>query len=1621
MRRLAPLSAIILCLSFARAGETFELKKGDHICLIGNALPERMQHDGWLETLLQARYPEHELTIRNLGFAADELVIRQRVQGFGSPEDWLTRCKADVIFAFFGFNESFKGEAGLEKFKTDLDAFIKKTLAGKFNGQSAPRLVLFSPIAFENTKSRHLPDGKEHNTRLKLYTDAIAAAAKANSVTFVDLFTPTAALYEKAKEPLTINGVHLKESGNKALAEIIDTALSGKAPASGNLEKLRAAILEKNFQWFSRYRPTDDYNIFGGRSSLKYDGVSNYDVLMREMAILEELTVIRDKRIWAVARGGDMQIDDSQTQPFIAVKTNKPGKKPDGSYDFLSGEDAISKMKLAEGLKVNLFASEEMFPELANPVQMAFDTKGRLWVAAWPNYPHWKPKTPKNDKLLILEDTDGDGKADKCKVFAGDLADPTGFEFWNNGVLAAIAPDLFFLKDTDGDDKADFRERVLHGISSGDSHHAANSFVIDPGGALHFGEGVFHQTQIESPYGPIRNNDACMWRFEPRTFKIERYVPYGFANPHGRVVDYWGQDFVHDGTGANPYHAALISGYLDSPKKHSGAPQVYQQRTRPCPGTEILSSRHFPESMQGNLLVANVIGFQGIMQYKFSPDGASFTAKEGDVIIQSSDPNFRPSDIEIGPDGAIYFCDWHKPLIGHMQHHIRDPNRDQKHGRVYRITSSQPLLKPAKIAGEPIEKLLDLLKEHEDRTRNRARLELSGRDSEQVVAAAAKWVAQLDKNDPKYEHHLMEALWLHQAHNIVNGELLRKMLRSPDHNARAAATRVLCYWRDQIGEPLYLLRVQAEDEHPLVRMEAVRACSFFNNAEAADIALLALKKPMDKYLSYVFGETMKQLTPVWSAAVAKGEQLAKGNPAGAAYILEKVSTADLLKMERNEAVYGALLIRHGVPEKARIEALEAVAKQNNTTFIAEVLNAMERAERSGGSHAAHIIDDLAAILATRPKADLAAAQIRITALASAAQTGTLRAALYAAWITAAGNDDAVYAQCSKSLEGLSDYLASIHFIHDDALRGSLYGRVRPLMFALPPEFAASQPAGGAPAGKGLNVAFYAFTPPNALLETFKGKKPDAAGSTQKITIDVPQLQRRDQFALVFTGTLTVPKAGKYTFAITSDDGSRLYINNKCLIDNDGNHGTERKENAIELSAGVHAFAVTYFDSGGGDALQVQWKGPGFPFQEIPPAALGGGSGGPTLQDEAIRAITRIPGNETEKFSDFAKLIGDEQRRAAAVLAIKALPKKAWAAEKAAGVIDRILAYLTSLPAGERTSAAAVDALNLGKELASVLPADQAEPLKARLQTLNVDVVVIRPVPHQMLFDHKRFVVEAGKPVEVIFENSDVMPHNLVIVAPGTMMEVGQLAEEMGAAGEAKGYIPQTPKILWHTKLVLPGKSERLSFTAPDVGEYPFVCTFPGHYLVMNGTMEVVKVKSESTKNVATVHADAPQRPFVKMWEMKDFDDLSDAKKPRSPANGKAMFTDAGCIKCHTINGQGAKIGPDLTEIGKKFQGNVLLKHIIEPSAEINDQFRNFLITTKDGKRLSGLITKEDETTVEFNTNPLAADGVVKIPKADITSRKALTLSSMPAGLLVTLNKDEILDLLKFVELGGKEK
>ncbi len=867
---------------------SLQLKKGDSICLVGNALGERLQHSNQWEALLMQRFPDLELHVRNLCFPGDEPQFRLRSMNFGEPDVHLKHSKADVILCFFGFNESFAGDKGLDGFASDVTKAVKHMQEQDYSGRGKPRIVLVSPIAFENTGDVNLPDGKEHNARLKKYTEALKKVAEATGVHFANVFDATLKLFESSDERLTLNGAHLNDAGYKRFASILDEALFGSSHPKPQVNAdVVAAIDDKNFHWWHRYRAVNGYSIYGKRGEAGFDGTyRNREVMEREREILDQMCFNRDARIWLAAQGkpDKSPIDDSNTLPFIIPKTNvggpndkeaKAGKL--GSLNYLTSEEQRKLFKLPAGYEVTLVASEEMFPEMVNPVALNFDNKGRLWVATMPSYPQWKPKTKLDDKLLILDDDNNDGVADRCTVFAGGLHQPTGFEIGQGGVYIAEQPDILFLKDTDGDDKADVKVRKLFGFDTADSHHGIAAFEFGPDGALYFQEGTFKQSQVETPYGLQRLGDAGVWRYDPRTERLEVHASLAFANPWGHVFDAWGQNFICDASSGFNYWAVTISGEVQYPDKHPGGalakgldnpgskinrepPHFIVKRTRPSSGCEIISSRQFPPEAQGNFLINNVIGDRSVLQHTMASAGSGFEGKEITPLVYCEDGNFRPVDLQFGPDGALYVVDWHKALIGHLQHNLRDPSRDSSHGRIWRITyKGRPLVEKAAIADQPLDKLLELLRSPEDRTRYRARRELAGRESEAVIKQTTKWLAGLKGNDEETTRLKLEGLWIHQTHNVINEALLRELLNCEEPRARAAATRVLCYWRDRVADVDKLVRERINDKHPRVRIEAVRAASFLSPDSMQEAVLDALNYDMDPFLEYTLDETVRHL------------------------------------------------------------------------------------------------------------------------------------------------------------------------------------------------------------------------------------------------------------------------------------------------------------------------------------------------------------------------------------------------------------------------------------------------------------------------------------------------------------------------------------------------------------------------------------------------------------------------------------------------------------------------------------------------------------------------------------------------------------------------------------------
>ncbi len=849
---------------------------GESIVLIGNGLGERMVDHPYFESDLHLRFPGKNLVIRNLcrpgdtpGFrphpsrksqwafpGAENFRPQNKIhagQGFHpTPDEWLSTLKADTIVAFFGYNESFEGKAGLENFKGELDAFITHTFAQKYNGKGAPKLVLVSPITFEDLSAkRDLPDGKAANANLALYSKAIQEIAASRKVGFVDVFAPTAELYKSAKTPFTRNGFLPTDDGYRQLSMMLSEGLYGKTarPAAGKPTDILAAVKDKNWFWFNDYRMLNGVHVDGRRYNPF--GPDNYPA---ETAKMRAMTVNRDQAIWAIANGKsfDLKTADGATPPLPPVVTNYKPSNKNGSPDYLDGEAALKTMTVPEGYKITLFASEKEFPNMAKPMQMSFDDRGRLWVATMPTYPHYRPgDSLPNDKLIIYEDTNGDGKADKETVFADKLHLPIGFEFAPEGVYVSQEPHIMLLRDTNGDDRADSREVVLTGFDSHDTHHAISAYCADPSGAFVMGEGVFLHSNVETPYGPVRGVDGGFFRFSPQRTHLERTAQLSIPNPWGIAFDEWGQDFfIH--TSGPPLNwmmpSSLWTPYgAKTPLTKDLVPS--EHKVRPTSGLEFVSSSHFPDEVQGDIILANNIGFLGIKQHSIKDDGTGYKTTFRHDLLKSSDGNFRPADLEFAPDGSLYVIDWHNALIGHMQHNARDPLRDHMHGRVYRITyPSRPLVKPAKVEGAPIAALLENLKLHEDRVRYRTRRELRSHPVAEVQSAITAWVAKLDPKDARYEHHLLEALWTTWGLNKVDDKLLHQLLQAKDYHVRAAAVRVLRYNTQQVADYADLLMKAAVDPHGRVRLEAIVAGSWLNDAKGKKIVAAAAAQPQDDWI-----------------------------------------------------------------------------------------------------------------------------------------------------------------------------------------------------------------------------------------------------------------------------------------------------------------------------------------------------------------------------------------------------------------------------------------------------------------------------------------------------------------------------------------------------------------------------------------------------------------------------------------------------------------------------------------------------------------------------------------------------------------------------------------------------
>jgi putative heme-binding domain-containing protein len=642
--------------------------------------------------------------------------------------------------------------------------------------------------------------------------------------------------------------------------------------------------------------------------------------------------------------------------------------------------------QVADGFEVNLFAAD---PLLAKPIQMNFDPAGRLWVACSEVYPQIKPGQKANDKIIILEDTQGKGRADKVTVFADGLLIPTGVEPGDGGAYVADSTDLVHLKDTDGDGKADQRHVVLSGFGTEDTHHILHTLRWGPEGLLYFNQSIYIHSHIETPHGVRRLLGGGIWQFRPETLELE-VIARGFVNPWGHHFDRWGQSFATDGAygeGINylvpgaSYVAAvgasrILSGLNPGSPKHCGL--------------EILSGRHLPPDWRGNFLTNDFRGHR-VCRFVLREDGSGYASREQSELIKTTHAAFRPVDIKIGPDGAIYIADWYNPIIQHGEVDFRDPRRDHTHGRIWRVTAKgRPLVPRPRLAGATTEALLEALKAPEDWTRHQAKRVLKER-GRSILPALAAWVKHLDPADPDVEHQRLEALWVYQALDVVEPDLLQALLHAREAHARAAAVRVLSAWHARLPHALGRLAERVSDPHPQVRLEAVRALGRIHERQAVEVALRVLDQPMDRFLDYGLWLTVRDLVPSWMPAFQKGELTFGGQAERMLFALRAAGSraalrplVDMLRAGKlphdREVEILALIADTGGPEElGQVFDIALAAKPADHDRQIHLLNALERAARQNKPRPAGNLQRLGSLFAANDD-DLRAAAIRLAGL-----------------------------------------------------------------------------------------------------------------------------------------------------------------------------------------------------------------------------------------------------------------------------------------------------------------------------------------------------------------------------------------------------------------------------------------------------------------------------------------------------------------------------------------------------------------------------------------------------------------------------------------------------------------
>ncbi len=680
-------------------------------------------------------------------------------------------------------------------------------------------------------------------------------------------------------------------------SNMVNGVIFAGGPQLAQAEELRQTILKKNELFFHRWRPQNNTYLFlfrKGEQGQNAKEIPQFDPLIEDQEKkIASLRTPLPHKIGVVANPGE-------ARPTPSLVKQKPTARPIDLTPMPHPQFDVDP-----NLEITLYAEN---PLLAKPIHMNFDERGRLWVASSEVYPQIKPGQTATDKIIILEDTDGDGKAEKSTIFADGLLIPTGILPGDGGVYIGASTELLHMKDTDGDGVADQKKVVLSAFGTEDTHHILHTLRWGHDGQLYMNQSIYIHTHAETPHGVIRLNSGGILNLRVPTMELGVHMK-GLVNSWGHIVDDFGQSFATDGAGGEGINWVIPQAMYVT---YAGARRIINSVS---PGSypkfcslEMIRSPHFPDDWQGNLITCDFRAHR-VVRFAIDEKDSSYVTREMPNIVRTKDVAFRPIDVKIGPDGALYIADWSNPIIQHGEVDFRDPRRDHEHGRIWRIShKGRKPVAPPKLDTATTPALLANLSSPELFTKEQSRRLLK----ERGVAILPELKSWTEKQS--VEQNQLEALWLHQAIDIVEPKLLDQLLNAKEGKVRAAAVRTLAFWQERLpatapwqgwspaplplaraeistARTLDLLAARVADEHPRVRMEALRALARIPSARAAELALSVLNKPLDPKLEYALWLTINDLAEPWLTALKSGAWKIEGREKQLEYGLKAIEPA----------------------------------------------------------------------------------------------------------------------------------------------------------------------------------------------------------------------------------------------------------------------------------------------------------------------------------------------------------------------------------------------------------------------------------------------------------------------------------------------------------------------------------------------------------------------------------------------------------------------------------------------------------------------------------------------------------------------------------------------------------